>query len=52
MSLPQLLVEGALYISGALLYAERVPECLWPGKFDLFVRTVFASFPLIACRSG
>ncbi|KAL8280407.1 hypothetical protein RQP46_007055 [Phenoliferia psychrophenolica] len=25
---------GILYIIGAFLYAERCPECLWPGVFD------------------
>ncbi|KAJ7204646.1 hemolysin-III related-domain-containing protein [Mycena pura] len=29
-------LSGALYISGALLYANRIPECLAPGKFDYF----------------
>ncbi|KAJ7640862.1 hemolysin-III related-domain-containing protein [Mycena polygramma] len=29
-----LLLSGALYISGALLYANRIPERLAPGKFD------------------
>ncbi|OSD01469.1 HlyIII-domain-containing protein [Trametes coccinea BRFM310] len=31
-----LLVAGALYISGALLYANRVPERFSPGTFDYF----------------
>lgn len=29
---------GFLYILGALLYALRVPERWFPGKFDLWVR--------------
>ncbi|EPT02308.1 hypothetical protein FOMPIDRAFT_1029386 [Fomitopsis schrenkii] len=31
-----LVASGALYISGALLYANRIPERLSPGKFDYF----------------
>ncbi|KAK7678137.1 hypothetical protein QCA50_018930 [Cerrena zonata] len=29
-------LEGALYIVGALLYANRIPEKLSPGTFDYF----------------
>ncbi|KAH8101140.1 hemolysin-III related-domain-containing protein [Cristinia sonorae] len=29
-----LLVSGALYLVGALLYANRFPERRWPGTFD------------------
>ncbi|KAJ7359149.1 hemolysin-III related-domain-containing protein [Mycena albidolilacea] len=39
------LVSGAFYISGALLYANRIPECLNPGKFDYF----FASHQIFHC---
>jgi adiponectin receptor len=35
---------GALYIVGAVLYAERCPERLRPGKFDLFVSSSVVSF--------
>ncbi|KAI0318510.1 hemolysin-III related-domain-containing protein [Amylostereum chailletii] len=31
-----LLLSGALYITGALLYANRIPERFAPGKFDYF----------------
>jgi len=31
-----LLASGGLYIGGALLYANRIPEKLYPGKFDYF----------------
>lgn len=31
------LVSGLLYILGALLYALRVPERWFPGKFDIWV---------------
>ncbi|KAJ7927482.1 hemolysin-III related-domain-containing protein [Mycena leptocephala] len=40
-----ILLSGALYISGALLYANRIPECLAPGKFDYF----FASHQIFHC---
>ncbi|QPG76278.1 hypothetical protein FOA43_003664 [Brettanomyces nanus] len=30
------LMEGVGYISGALLYALRIPERFSPGKFDIF----------------
>jgi adiponectin receptor len=36
ISLHWLVAQGALYIAGAGLYAARVPERLWPGRFDLF----------------
>jgi len=36
MGLTWLVVGGALYISGALIYAGRVPERWYPGKFDYF----------------
>jgi len=31
-----LLTSGSLYIGGALLYANRIPEKLYPGMFDYF----------------
>ncbi|KAF8221086.1 HlyIII-domain-containing protein [Tricholoma matsutake] len=31
-----LLASGALYITGALLYANRIPERFAPGRFDYF----------------
>jgi len=34
LPLKWLLAEGLLYITSALLYAERVPERLRPGAFD------------------
>jgi adiponectin receptor len=30
------IVEGGLYILGALLYGFRWPESKWPGRFDFF----------------
>ena len=31
-----LVLMGALYITGALLYAMRIPECYFPGKCDIW----------------
>jgi len=28
---------GATYVLGALVYASRIPECIWPGHFDTWV---------------
>ena len=28
---------GSLYVSGAAIYAVRFPECIWPGRFDIWV---------------
>ncbi|KAK4247928.1 hemolysin-III related-domain-containing protein [Corynascus novoguineensis] len=36
MGLSWVLLQGALYISGAFLYAVRFPECKWPGAFDIW----------------
>ncbi|KAH9899349.1 HlyIII-domain-containing protein [Cubamyces lactineus] len=40
-----LLASGALYIIGALLYANRIPERFSPGTFDYF----FASHQIFHC---
>ncbi|KAF8190378.1 HlyIII-domain-containing protein [Mycena galopus ATCC 62051] len=40
-----ILISAAFYISGALLYANRIPECFAPGKFDYF----FASHQIFHC---
>ncbi|KAJ7073528.1 hemolysin-III related-domain-containing protein [Mycena belliarum] len=40
-----IMLSGALYIFGALLYANRIPERLAPGKFDYF----FASHQIFHC---
>ncbi|KAK7044594.1 hemolysin-III channel protein Izh2, partial [Favolaschia claudopus] len=39
------LISAVLYISGAVLYARRIPECFAPGKFDYF----FASHQIFHC---
>ena len=36
IALPWLVTQGVLYISGATLYAARIPERFAPGKFDLW----------------
>ena len=33
-----LIFMGLLYVGGALVYGARIPERLWPGKFDIVVR--------------
>ena len=33
-----LILMGLLYITGALLYALRIPERFFPGKLDIWVR--------------
>ena len=30
-------LTGASYVLGAVIYATRVPERLWPGTFDTWV---------------
>jgi adiponectin receptor len=32
-----LILMGCLYITGALLYAVRIPERFFPGKVDIWV---------------
>ncbi|KAL0633769.1 hypothetical protein Q9L58_007308 [Maublancomyces gigas] len=36
MGLGWMLLEGALYISGATIYAARIPEKWNPGRYDLY----------------
>lgn len=31
-----ILSMASLYIGGGALYAMRIPECFWPGKFDVW----------------
>ena len=37
---------GILYITGALLYAMRIPERFFPGKLDIWVR-IFSQFQVL-----
>jgi len=32
-----LVLIGASYVLGAVIYATRVPESIWPGRFDTWV---------------
>lgn len=32
-----MILMAFFYISGALIYAARIPERIWPGKFDIWV---------------
>ncbi|KAI1339675.1 adiponectin receptor protein 1 [Xylariaceae sp. FL0016] len=34
--LPYYLAEGGLFLLGAVVYVVRFPECIFPGKFNLF----------------
>jgi adiponectin receptor len=38
-SLGWLVLMAFLYITGAIIYAVRIPERFFPGKFDIWVRT-------------
>jgi adiponectin receptor len=38
-AIPWLILMGILYITGALLYAMRIPERFFPGKVDIWVST-------------
>lgn len=35
IGLSWVLLQGFLYILGAVIYAMRVPEKIWPGRFDI-----------------
>lgn len=50
MGLNYLVLSGALYIAGALLYANRIPEKFFPGKFDYLGAShqIFHVFILLA----
>lgn len=34
-----LFLMAFLYIAGAAIYAARIPECIWPGKFDIWFQS-------------
>jgi len=38
-----LFLMAFLYIAGAAIYAARIPECIWPGKFDIWVNIVISN---------
>jgi len=42
-----------LYITGAVIYAARVPERIWPGRFDIWVsrvQSILAVFELMCLQ--
>uniref|UniRef100_A0A0R3X6F9 Adiponectin receptor 2 n=1 Tax=Hydatigena taeniaeformis TaxID=6205 RepID=A0A0R3X6F9_HYDTA len=45
-----LALMALLYITGALIYAFRIPECLYPGKFDIWFQShqIFHVFVVLA----
>lgn len=34
-----LIIMGAMYITGAIFFMTRFPECKWPGKFNLILQS-------------
>jgi len=36
-----LALVGASYILGAVFYATRIPESIWPGRFDTWVIIIY-----------
>jgi len=48
-----LLAAGVMYITGAVLYANRIPERLAPGRFDYFFSShqIFHIFVVLAALS-
>ncbi|CAH1782506.1 unnamed protein product [Owenia fusiformis] len=49
-SLGWLVLMAILYISGAVIYAVRIPERIWPGKFDIWFQShqIFHMFVIAA----
>jgi adiponectin receptor len=39
MGVKWVVLQGALYISGAALYAARIPEKYYPGTFDIYLHS-------------
>ncbi len=39
----RLILMATLYITGAVIYALRIPERIWPGKFDIWVRQLYTA---------
>lgn len=48
-SLGWLVLMAFLYIAGAVIYAVRIPERLFPGKFDIWVSKII-SIEALVCR--
>ncbi|KAL2028412.1 hypothetical protein VTO58DRAFT_109442 [Aureobasidium pullulans] len=53
MGLSWLILQGVLYVSGAAIYAARVPERLKPGSFDIWGSShqIFHVLVLLAAAS-
>ncbi|PRP78735.1 putative hemolysin-III channel protein Izh2 [Planoprotostelium fungivorum] len=53
ISVPYLALMGALYVSGALIYASRIPERWIPGKVNIFGSShqIFHLFVVLAALS-
>jgi adiponectin receptor len=53
MGLFYLVLQGVLYITGAVIYALRIPERFAPGKFDFLGSShqIFHGFVLAAATS-
>ncbi|KAK4100923.1 HlyIII-domain-containing protein [Parathielavia hyrcaniae] len=53
MGLSWVILQGALYIFGALVYAVRFPERRYPGKFDIWGSShqIFHVFVLLAAAT-
>lgn len=52
IGLSWLLLQGFLYVLGAGLYAARVPERLYPGKFDIWGSSHQIFHILVVCAAG
>lgn len=35
----RLLIMGAFYIGGSVIYGSQIPERFWPGKFDIWLQS-------------
>ncbi len=46
-----LLLSCPLYLTGALVYVAKFPECIFPGRFDIWVRACL-NFTLAACLAN
>ena len=44
-----LVLMAFLYITGAVIYAVRIPERIWPGKFDIWVSGGHGVFQFESC---
>ena len=49
--MPYYFAEGLVYGTGAFFFATRIPESIWPGKFDIWFSShqIFHVFVVLAC---